>query len=140
MLFECNKLNLSNANYGSTNTIIANLIILANKPTLVFIMYQLEYNLTVSCLRCWSNGLTEKKLLVQCTTRRRCTPTKHKKSTLHIIGLQVAYQWHASGGSEAYSGITQVVSLKNCDLFFALLVTHIKYLNHGEIVEILERT
>ena len=49
-------------------------------------------------------------------------------------------RWHTSGGSVAHSGITQAVSLKSCDLFFVLLVTHIKKLNYFKIVEILERT
>ena len=35
-------------------------------------------------------------------------------------------QWHKSGVSVAYSGITKVDSLKSCSLFFVLSVTHTK--------------
>ena len=48
--------------YGSTTTVIANLILLANTPTPDLIIHHLEQNLTASCLRPWSTGLTERKL------------------------------------------------------------------------------
>ena len=141
MFFKCDKLNPSNENYGSTTTIITNLISLANTPTPVLIMYHLELNLTVSCFRRWSTDLTERKLLMQCVIRggRKFTTKKHKKPSLHITGLtgeSAPYNWHTSAikrhssviqaPSVADSGITRVVFLKNYDLFFVHLVTDIK--------------
>ena len=52
-----------------------------------------------------------------------------RNTNLHIIGItgeSVTYKWWIGD----LSGITEVVSLKSCDLFFALLVTHIKLLQN----------
>ena len=87
-------------------------IILVNTPTPILIIFHLELNLTVSSIRRWSTGLTKRELPIQW----RCTPAKHEKPCLYIIGLQED-QWHT---------ITQVVALNSYDLFLAILVTHIK--------------
>ena len=52
-----------------------------------------------------------------------------KKSSLHIIAL--------TGRSVAYNVITHVVYLNSCDLFFVILVTHMKQLqNMGPLAQI----
>ena len=137
MFFESNKLNPANENYGSTITIIINLLFLAKMPKPLLIMYHLEQNLTVSYLSCWSTDLTEKKLLNECTTRGRCKPTKHKKPSLHVIGLTrelVTYKWCISGIHCYHS------SSFFKKVWFILCTFSNSYLNYGKIVEILERT
>ena len=79
MLFECDKLNPSSENHGST-TNIANLISLANKLTPVLKMYHLEQNLTVNCLCCWCTGLTKRRLLMQCITKVEVSTDKVQKA------------------------------------------------------------
>ena len=53
--------------------------------------------------------------------------------------------YYKGGGVHQWSMKSQAkpshaVSLKSCDLFFALLGNHIKLLNYFKIVEIFERT
>ena len=81
--------------YGCTNHVIANLICLANIPFPDLIIYQLEYNLTASCFRCWSTGLTKRKLPMLCTSSVEVYTKEAWKPVLHIAAL--------TGGSVAYS-------------------------------------
>ena len=73
---------------------ITNLFSLANIPTLGQVKYHIGKNLTLSCLRSWLTGVTERYLPLQC-----CTPTevhvnkaqKNKSVGTSIILLQYVF-------------------------------------------------
>ena len=60
-----------------------NLKLLANTSTPGVAQYHLEKNLTTSCLRCWSTGLTGREIPMQYYTRQM-----HRESSLQWLHLQ----------------------------------------------------
>ena len=54
--------------FSNNVSIKANLNFLAKTSTPDVAQYLLEWNLIVSCLRCWSTGLTQRELSMQCFT------------------------------------------------------------------------
>ena len=108
------KLYPSNKNYGSTITIIANLIFAANTPTPDLKIYHLGWNLTASCLCCWSSDLTKRKLPMQCTVRMEvyAKEVRKAKSTCYWTYIQIS-------GIQVLKKLP--VSLNSCDLFFNVL-------------------
>ena len=75
--------------------VIANLICLANTPTLDLKIYHLDQNLTASCSHHWSTGLTQRKLPMQCTINA----DTYVKEAWHPSQLIIAL----TGGSVAYN-------------------------------------
>ena len=115
VFFEWEKLNPSNENYGSTTTVIANLIFLADTPT---------PELQLIPTHCWFL-----LLLVCLSYRKRITHTMYCKgrgvcwwsTKKHVCILLDFQEDHLHT-----SVITQVVSLNSCDLFIVILVAHKK--------------
>ena len=59
--------------------VIANLIFLGNTPIPGLKMQHLEENFIPSCLCCWYNGLTERRLPMQCTIKPKVYANKPGK-------------------------------------------------------------
>ena len=90
----------ANVIYGSTTTVITNLICLANTPTPDLKIYHLDYNLTASYFRRWSTGLTKWKLPMRCTINKNVYAEEARNPSLHIIALtgrsMVCSSYHSS--------------------------------------------
>ena len=126
VFFEWEKLNPSNENYGSTTTVIANLIFLADTQTPEL---QLIHQLTAGSFCYWSACLIERELPIQCTVRAEVYADEAQKT-------MTAYYWTFRRITGIHTSvITQVVSLNSCDLFIVILVAHKKYLDYWKIIQ-----
>ena len=75
--------------YGSTTTVITNLISLAYTSTPDLLICYLEQNLNASCCCCLSTSLMERKQLLQCSTSTQLyADTVQINTSLHIIALK----------------------------------------------------
>ena len=69
----------------------ANLNLLANTLTPDIAKYHLEKNLTASCLRCWSTGLTEREIPMQYYTSMVMYVDKRMESQ---VCNDCTYKWN----------------------------------------------
>ena len=98
------RLKLHYVIYGFITIFIDNLICVANVPTPDLIRYHLEQDLNASYNRCWSTGITERKLPMQYTISLEVYVEEGWKLSLHIIPL--------TSGSVAYSSYHSISFLK----------------------------
>ena len=101
MFCEWEKLKPSNEHYGSTTTVIGNLIFLANKQTPDLIICHLQLSLTASLVH-WFYW---KKLPKQCTAKSGGICWRSTKSQVCILLEFHVDQWHTGV-------MTQLLSLK----------------------------
>ena len=132
IFFECDKPKPSNENRCSARTIIANQIFLANTPTPILKMYHLKQNQCQlpSLLVHWSY---QKKTTHAMYSKGGGVHQQGTKNEVCILLELRVNKWYTGDRSLAYDGITQVVSLKSCALFFVLLLAQVKQLNFSKL-------